>query len=442
MSHISLQHVYKSFQKGIYVINDISLEIFEDEFLVLVGPSGSGKTTTLRMIAGLEELTQGELYMNDQLKNDEDPSTRQLSFVFQNYALLPQFTVYQNIAFGLLNHRLTKLDAQKRVEDVARKLSLYEKLGSYPMQLSGGQRQRVALARALVDNEKLILFDEPLSNLDAVLRTQMRSELIRIQKAFNMTCIYVTHDQIEAMAMATRMVLMMEGKIIQVGTPYQMYHQPVHLDVATFIGSPETNVFEVSYLDHQLIFDGKPMVFSDDSLMCFKKNQLSQGYITIRPHDIKVELVKSSKTITGKPTIVEHFGSNKLIHIEYQHHIIRVLVDKSYEIKDEIYLDLSGTSFVFDRDKNRVTTDKKDRVTFSQEPKDMKMKQVIRELINYGYTISYDASKPDILCDKIGEYVLQTEKDNIHFNQPEDLLTHFHYIKQRSSLDKEILWQK
>jgi len=159
MSHISLEHVYKSYQKNIDVIKDLSLEIFDDEFLVFVGPSGSGKTTTLRMIAGLEEINSGQLMIDDVVQNDQDPSKRKLSFVFQNYALLPHLTVEDNIGFGLLNHTLTKLEKKKAIETLASKLSFLEKLGSYPHQLSGGQRQRVALARALIDNEKLILFD-------------------------------------------------------------------------------------------------------------------------------------------------------------------------------------------------------------------------------------------------------------------------------------------
>lgn len=430
MSRISLEHVYKSFSKDNYVIKDFSLEIFDDEFLVLVGPSGCGKTTTLRMIAGLEELTRGDLYIDGKHQNDEDPSTRHLSFVFQNYALLPELTVYENINFGLLNKKMSKLDKRKRVEEIANKLSLYEKLGSYPQQLSGGQRQRVALARALVDNESLILFDEPLSNLDAVLREQMRSELIRLHKSFHMTCIYVTHDQIEAMAMASRIVLMKDGKMIQVGSPYQMYHDPAHLEVSTFMGSPDNNVLAFNVVDDQIYVNDKRIHFSKNIEKLIEKQSIQNGYVTIRPQVLKVSKTHKEGFVESRLQIVEHFGVNKLLHLEALGQTLRVIVDKDFSEENTMYLDFNTDTLLFDQNQYRVYDTYNTTIKSSYKPTHDTELQVMKELINYGYEVLYDESYNELTYDhQAKKFIYHRDGTKKEFKQFKDLLFELSYLK-------------
>ena len=430
MSRISLQKVYKSFQKNINVISDFDLEIFNDEFLVIVGPSGSGKTTTLRMIAGLEELTEGKLFINDLLQNEEDPSTRHLSFVFQNYALLPHLTIYENIAFGLLNLKMSELERRKAVEEIAEKLSLSEKLGSYPAQLSGGQRQRVALARALVDQEKLILFDEPLSNLDALLRAEMRSELLKLQKTFQTTCVYVTHDQIEAMAMASRIVLMMEGKIVQVGTPYQMYHDPAHLDTALFIGLPEANLITFKIKEKKIFANDEGILLSDEMNLLIEKNNLEDGFITIRPKALKVHHEMKKGFTKGRLTAVENFGVSKLLHIEALSQTFRAEVDHSFEESDTLYLDFTGETYLFNSDKKRVKENMIHELIFETKPESVEELQVIRELINYGYEISYDQKNANVIYnEKNNTYQFKINDQTFKFKNLQDILNELSYRK-------------
>ncbi len=430
MKDISLRNVYKSYQKNKLVIEDFSLEIFENEFLVLVGPSGSGKTTILRMIAGLEEITDGEIYIDGDLQNDKDPSNRHLSFVFQNYALLPNLTVYENIEFGLLNHKIDKFEKKKRIEEISRKLSLMEKLGSYPHQLSGGQRQRVALARALVDNNKLILFDEPLSNLDAVLRTQMRSELIRFQNAFSVTSIYVTHDQIEAMAMSSRIVLIMDGHVVQVGTPEQMYHHPVHLDAATFMGSPESNVLRARYENGKFWMGDQEIIVHEEVKSLVESRSLSSFDLTIRPQDINVFNQPNSKTIQGIVSIVENFGFNQLIHVECFGQVIRVLVDKNQKIGKQCYLDFTGHILVFDKNKKRVREDINQVITIDFNLELTEQQKLSRELKNYGYDIRYQEKDPDIHYDFQSKiYVINKSNQKIEIKEVRNILNHYGYIK-------------
>ena len=430
MSHISLEKVHKSFDKGQDVIKDLSLEIFNDEFLVLVGPSGCGKTTTLRMIAGLEELSQGDLYINGNHQNDEDPSSRCLSFVFQNYALLPNLTVEDNIVFGLMNHPYTRLEKKRRVEEIARKLSLYEKLGSYPSQLSGGQKQKVALARALIDSSDIVLFDEPLSNLDAVLRESMRNELISLQKQFKTTCIYVTHDQVEAMAMASRIVLMIDGSIIQVGTPYQMYHDPNHLDVATFIGSPEINVIKISMKNHEVYHDQEPITVNDKLKDIMEIHEIFEAYVSMRPQDIKVSSVKKEHTTKGKLILVEHFGVNKLLHIDALGQTLRVLVSADYMETKELYVDLTGDAFVFDLQKRRMRQTIQRTLIISEYPKNFEDIRVVKELLNYGYEVNEGLMDMDLIYDhKKGVYQFKNQGSWIQLHHMKELLNYLPYIK-------------
>src|SRR6202790_395235 len=240
MAQVALRKIVKTFDKT-PAVQGIDLDIADREFIVLVGPSGCGKSTTLRMIAGLEEATSGEIYIGDQLVNDVPPKDRDIAMVFQNYALYPHMTVYENMSFGLRLKKFPKPEIKSRVEHAARILDITELLERKPRQLSGGQRQRVAMGRAIVRNPKVFLFDEPLSNLDAKLRVQMRTEIKRVHQKVKTTTVYVTHDQVEAMTLADRVVVMHHGKIEQVGTPNDLYYHPKTRFVAGFIGSPAMN---------------------------------------------------------------------------------------------------------------------------------------------------------------------------------------------------------
>ena len=241
MASLSLRGIYKKYPGGVTAVSDFNLEIKDKEFLVLVGPSGCGKSTTLRMIAGLEEISEGELYIGDRLVNDVAPKDRDIAMVFQNYALYPHMTVFGNMAFGLKLRKVPKEEIKRRVEEAARILDISHLLDRKPKALSGGQRQRVALGRAIVRDPKVFLLDEPLSNLDAKLRAQMRTELSKIHLKLETTFIYVTHDQTEAMTMADRIVVMKDGYIQQVDTPQHLYDIPCNAFVAGFIGSPQMN---------------------------------------------------------------------------------------------------------------------------------------------------------------------------------------------------------
>ncbi|MGQ9779787.1 MAG: ABC transporter ATP-binding protein [Bacillota bacterium] len=241
MAKVILDHVTKRFPNGVVAVNDATLEVKDREFVVLVGPSGCGKSTTLRMIAGLEEVTQGNIYIGDTLVNDVPPKDRDIAMVFQSYALYPHMTVYDNMAFGLKLRKFPKAEIDRRVREAARILEIEHLLDRKPKALSGGQRQRVALGRAIVREPKVFLMDEPLSNLDAKLRVQMRAELSKLHNRLQTTVIYVTHDQIEAMTMGDRIVVLNDGIIQQVGTPLDVYDNPINLFVATFIGTLPMN---------------------------------------------------------------------------------------------------------------------------------------------------------------------------------------------------------
>lgn len=241
MASLSLKSIYKKYPGGVTAVSDFNLEIKDKEFVILVGPSGCGKSTTLRMIAGLEEISDGELYIGDKLVNDVAPKDRDIAMVFQNYALYPHMTVFENMAFGLKLRKVAKDEIKRRVEEAARILDISHLLDRKPKALSGGQRQRVALGRAIVREPKVFLLDEPLSNLDAKLRAQMRTELSKLHQKLGTTFIYVTHDQTEAMTMGDRIVVMKDGFIQQVDTPQNLYSLPCNTFVAGFIGSPQMN---------------------------------------------------------------------------------------------------------------------------------------------------------------------------------------------------------
>ncbi|WP_444658834.1 ABC transporter ATP-binding protein [Caproiciproducens sp. R2] len=244
MANVTLKHIYKVYEGGVTAVTDFNLEIADKEFIILVGPSGCGKSTTLRMIAGLEEISKGELYIGETLANDIAPKDRDIAMVFQNYALYPHMTVFDNMAFGLKIRKVAKEEIKRRVEEAAKILDISHLLDRKPKALSGGQRQRVALGRAIVRDPKVFLLDEPLSNLDAKLRAQMRTEISKLHKRLGTTFIYVTHDQTEAMTMGDRIVVMKDGFIQQVDTPQNLYDYPVNEFVAGFMGSPQMNFID------------------------------------------------------------------------------------------------------------------------------------------------------------------------------------------------------
>ncbi|WP_276929767.1 ABC transporter ATP-binding protein [Herbinix luporum] len=248
MASLSLKNITKQYPNGVVAVKDFNLEIADKEFIIFVGPSGCGKSTTLRMIAGLEEITQGELYIGDKLVNDVEPKDRDIAMVFQNYALYPHMSVYDNMAFGLKLRKVPKDQIDKVVHEAAKILDIEHLLDRKPKALSGGQRQRVAMGRAIVRNPKVFLMDEPLSNLDAKLRVQMRIEISKLHQKLQTTFIYVTHDQTEAMTLGTRIVVMKDGLIQQVDTPQNLYDKPQNLFVAGFMGSPQMNFIEATVL--------------------------------------------------------------------------------------------------------------------------------------------------------------------------------------------------
>ena len=255
MAGIKLINLSKTYDNGFEAVKSINLDIMDQEFMVLVGPSGCGKTTTLRMIAGLEEISSGELYIGKELVNKVDPRDRNIAMVFQNYALYPHMSVYNNMAFGLKLQKVDSKEIKERIEDAAKTLDIFSQLDKKPKSLSGGQRQRVALGRAIVRHPRVFLMDEPLSNLDAKLRVQMRAELIRLHEELKTTFVYVTHDQTEAMTMGTRICVMKDGEIKQVATPEEIYNKPENLFVAGFIGSPQMNFYKgiLNKIENKLI---------------------------------------------------------------------------------------------------------------------------------------------------------------------------------------------
>ena len=246
MASLSLRNIYKVYPNGFNAVKDFNLEIEDKEFIIFVGPSGCGKSTTLRMIAGLEEISKGELYIDDKLVNDVEPKDRDIAMVFQSYALYPHMSIYDNMAFGLKLRKMPKDEIDRRVREAARILDIEHLLDRKPKLLSGGQRQRVAMGRAIVREPKVFLMDEPLSNLDAKLRVQMRIEISKLHQRLQSTIIYVTHDQTEAMTLGTRIVVMKDGVIQQVDSPQNLYDRPDNLFVAGFIGSPQMNFIDAT----------------------------------------------------------------------------------------------------------------------------------------------------------------------------------------------------
>ena len=293
MVEVDLNHIYKKYPgNDYYSVNDFDLHIKNKEFIVFVGPSGCGKSTTLRMIAGLEDISKGTLEINHKVMNDVAPKDRHIAMVFQNYALYPHMTIYDNMAFSLKLRHYSKDEIEKRVQKAANILGLKDYLDKKPSALSGGQRQRVALGRAIVRDAPIFLMDEPLSNLDAKLRVSMRANIAKLHQKLGTTTIYVTHDQTEAMTLADRVVVMSVGKVEQIGTPLEVYNHPVNQFVAGFIGSPQMNFFDVHYKD-QRITDGKGLniqIPEGKAKMLEEKGYADRDVIFgIRPEDIHSE---------------------------------------------------------------------------------------------------------------------------------------------------------
>jgi len=320
MAQVNLKNVNKYYGSENHVVQNVNLQINDKEFVVLVGPSGCGKSTTLRMIAGLEDISNGELYIDGKLVNDVSPKDRDISMVFQNYALYPHMTVYDNMAFGLKLRKYSKTEIENRVKNASQILGLEEYLKRKPKELSGGQRQRVALGRAIVREPKVFLFDEPLSNLDAKLRAQMRTEISKLHKSLEATIVYVTHDQVEAMTMGDRIVVMDKGIIQQIDTPLNLYNYPKNLFVASFIGSPSMNFIDGRITkDMKFTSKGKSINFTIPPR--FIKNEVSEidVILGIRPENVFTEKkTNTSVKITSNVELVEPMGNELFIYLKIE----------------------------------------------------------------------------------------------------------------------------
>lgn len=328
MSAIKINNIRKSYDGKVDIIEKLDLEIKNGEFLVLVGPSGCGKSTLLRMIAGLEEITDGEIFIDDALVNDVAPKDRDIAMVFQNYALYPHMSVYQNLAFGLKLRKYPKNEIEKRVKEASAVLGLDEYLSKKPRQLSGGQKQRVAVGRALVRKPKVFLFDEPLSNLDAKLRTQMRTELLRLHQQVKTTMIYVTHDQTEAMTMADRIVVLKDGEIQQIDTPINLYNKPVNKFVAGFIGSPAMNFMEGEIKDNCFISKENISINLND-----KKEDSKSVCLGIRPEHITIIENESKPDLEAVVELVELMGKESYLYMKSGEYRFILRINSELNIK-------------------------------------------------------------------------------------------------------------
>lgn len=331
MSFLELQNITKVYPNGTKAVNETSLNVEKGEFVVFVGPSGCGKSTLLRMIAGLEDITAGEIVLDGSIINTIDPSERDVAMVFQNYALYPHMTVYNNMAYGLKNRGISKQEIVDKVNEVAKLLEIDPYLSRKPSMLSGGQRQRVAMGRAIVRNPKIFLFDEPLSNLDAKLRNQMRLEIKKLQRQMGVTSIFVTHDQTEAMTLGDRIIVINNGIVEQVGTPKDIYSNPNTKFVAEFIGSPQMNIFNCK-------IDNGIAKIDNNSINLNKSINVDDASIGIRPDDIQIS---DSGSITCKANLVEYLGSDMIIYSS--------IGDQEFSCKLSSKIDVkAGDEFKFD----------------------------------------------------------------------------------------------
>lgn len=357
MSNIQLRNVCKKYPgSNDYSVQNFNLDIQEKEFIVLVGPSGCGKSTTLRMIAGLEDISEGDLFIDGQRVNDVEPKNRGIAMVFQNYALYPHMSVFENMSFGLRLQKVPKNEVKAKVEEAAEILGLSSLLKRKPKELSGGQRQRVALGRAIVRNSGIFLMDEPLSNLDAKLRVHMRTEIIRLHRQLGTTTIYVTHDQTEAMTMATRIVIMRDGEIQQIGTPSEVYRTPENVFVASFIGQPGMNFFDGKIERSQFIIGSGEAVYSLSKCeqLLLKKNKNKAVILGVRPEDITISDEKTS--IKGVVDLIETNGAEMLVHtrLANQQIVVKCKTNDHLKMGDTIYLSFNENAVhLFDKSTKR-----------------------------------------------------------------------------------------
>jgi multiple sugar transport system ATP-binding protein len=344
LAKVTLEKIRKSFG-NVKAVDGLTLEIADKEFLTLLGPSGCGKTTTLRLVAGLEELTEGNIYIGDRLVNDVAPKDRNISMVFQSYALYPHMDVFDNIAFPLKIRHVNKGEIQKHVKDVADTLEIGGLLKRKPKELSGGQRQRVALGRAIVRKPDVFLMDEPLSNLDAKLRVYMRAELKRLQKRLDTTLVYVTHDQVEAMTMSDRIAIMNEGRLEQVDDPENIYFCPTNLWVGGFIGSPPMNFFDCSLLEKDgggaLDVTEFQVPLSTETFDVIRKDASgSELVLGVRPEDMKVSKSTVPDGIQAKIYVIEPIGDSVIVDARIGATLIKAKADPKFQAKldDTVYL--------------------------------------------------------------------------------------------------------
>jgi len=363
MAKVELKNLTKKFEEVVAVDNMNSV-VEDKEFVVLVGPSGCGKTTTLRMIAGLEEVTEGEIYIGDRLVNDVPPKDRDIAMVFQNYALYPHMSVYDNMAFGLKLRRTPKQEIIKRVNGAAEILKIGELLKRKPKQLSGGQRQRVALGRAIVRDPKVFLMDEPLSNLDAKLRVQMRTEIAKLHSRLQATIVYVTHDQTEAMTMADKIIIMKDGLVHQVGVPQEVYDHPHNMFVAGFIGSPAMNFLDATVTSDLKLKNEKFALDTTDRLKkIIKENNLAGKDIVvgIRPEDLEdstfVPSAREGNTISATVEVTEPMGAEVYVYIDVEGVLMTARVNPKTEAKSDkpitLYVDLDSLH-IFDKETEKA----------------------------------------------------------------------------------------
>ncbi|MCR5635984.1 MAG: sn-glycerol-3-phosphate ABC transporter ATP-binding protein UgpC [Clostridiales bacterium] len=369
MANVTLKNIYKIYDGDVVAVSDFNLDIKDKEFIILVGPSGCGKSTTLRMIAGLEDISKGELYIGENLVNDVAPKDRDIAMVFQNYALYPHMTVYENMAFSLKLRKFPKEEIRARVEEAARILGIEEYLERKPKALSGGQRQRVALGRAIVRNPKVFLLDEPLSNLDAKLRAQMRTEISKLYQRLGTTFIYVTHDQTEAMTMGTRIVVMNKGYIQQVDTPQNLYDMPCNKFVAGFIGSPQMNFISAKISKeggtYYINFDGYKIALPESKSAGGKLEAYIDKDVTIgiRPehiHDDPEFVAKATAgVVEAKVEVTELMGAEIYLYLSVGNNDITARVAPTSKAKPgdtvKVAFDLERIH-IFDNETEQVVT--------------------------------------------------------------------------------------
>jgi len=353
MAEIILNHVKKVYPSGVVAVQDFNMVIGHEEFIVLVGPSGCGKSTTLRMVAGLEEITEGTISIDGKVVNRVPPKDRDIAMVFQDYALYPHMTVYDNIAYGLKLRKFPKRVIDQKVREAAEILDITELLPRKPKMLSGGQRQRVAIGRAIVRDPKAFLMDEPLSNLDAKLRSQMRTEIIKLRQRIKTTFIYVTHDQTEAMTLGDRIVIMKDGFVQQIGTPREVFHKPVNLFVAGFIGSPQMNFFHGALTRdgdrYGVMVAGKTLALTPEKQQRLLAADVQPQEIILGIRPEHVEPLQQTSDFAGVVEVTEMMGSSTHLHVRFGEDRIVIMVPEGEET--DLYRRGDSISFTFQADR-------------------------------------------------------------------------------------------